>query len=142
MKSDLAKITTMQKAEVYAKHNRARISPKKVRVVMDLVRGESVNSAKKILAFDTSKAAQMLLKVLKSAEANAASNNNLRSDDLYISELHVSGAEFLKRWRAGSKGRTDPYFRRNSNIVLGLSPIQKVEVSAPKKAEGKEEEKE
>ena len=114
----------MQQAEVYAKHNRARISPKKVRVVMDLIRGKSLSEAKRVLAFDTTKAASMLLKVLKSAEANASNNKNLRPQDLYVSEVHVSGSIFRKTGRAGSKGRFDPIIKRNSNIVLGLSRME------------------
>ena len=111
----------MKKAQVYAKHNRARISPKKMAIVMDLVRGAKLFDAKRTLAFDPTKAAKMLLKVVKSAEANANNNLGLKSDDLRITDLHVSGGRTQKWGRPGSKGRFNPILKRSSHIVVGLS---------------------
>ena len=78
----------MNKSEVYAKHMKARISPKKVAPVMDLVRGKPVEEAKLILAFDRTKAAALVLKVLKSAEANAVNNNKFEKENL-VRAMHM-----------------------------------------------------
>ena len=111
----------MKKADVYAKHKHARVSPKNMSIVMDLVRGANLDEAKKILAFDQTKSAKMLLKVVKSAEANATNNHNLSLDNLFISDLYVNPGR-IQRWgRAGSKGRYDPLRKRYSHIVVGLS---------------------
>ena len=113
----------MKKADVYAKHNRARISPKKAAIVLDMVRGRSLSEAKILLAFDQTKAAEMILKVLKSAEANALNNNNLKPEELYLSDVYVNPGRTYKFGRAGSKGRYDPLKRRSSHIIVGLSKI-------------------
>ncbi|MFC1621945.1 50S ribosomal protein L22 [Patescibacteria group bacterium] len=115
----------MEKAQVYAKHNNARISARKVRVVMDLVQGKSLMEAKKILAFDSTKAAKMILKVVKSAEANAQNNLSLSSGGLIISDIYANEAQTLKRWRAATKGRVNPIFKRSCHIVVGLKEVKK-----------------
>lgn len=111
----------MNKSEVYAKHMKARISPKKVAPVMDLVRGKSLKEAKLALSFDRTKAASLVLKVLKSAEANAVNNNKLDSKDLYLSELWVSGGPVYKSGQFVAKGRFSPILKRTSHIYVGLS---------------------
>ncbi len=110
-----------EKAQVYAKLNRATVSPKKLAIVMDMIRGKSLHEAKLILAFDSSKPAKALLKTVKSAEANASNNHNLKPEGLYISELYVNTAQTRKWGYAGSKGRFDPIIRRRSHITVGLS---------------------
>ena len=111
----------MNKAEVYAITKNALISPKKVAPVMDLVRGKSLNEAKIVLTMDSTKAAAMVLKTLKSAEANAKTNNNLKPNDLFISHIQVDGAETLKRGDFTSRGHFSPILKRRSHIVVGLS---------------------
>ena len=111
----------MEKAQVYAKHKRARVSPKKVAIVMDMVRAKPLEEAKMLLSFDSTKAAKMLLKVVKSAEANAVNNNNLKSENLYVSEIYVDPGKMQKGGRAGSKGRYDPLLKRYSHLTVGLS---------------------
>ncbi len=111
----------MHVAQVYAKHNNAQISPKKVAVVLDMVRGRDLREAKVTLKFDPTKAAKMTLKVLKSAETNAVNNHDLNPATLYLSDVYVNGGRVLKRGRAGSKGRYDPILKRTSHIVVGLS---------------------
>ena len=111
----------MKKADVYAKHKHAGVSPKKVAIVMDLVRGADLVEAKKTLAFDKTKAAKMVLKVVRSAESNAVNNHDLSLDKLYVSDIYVNPGR-VQRWgRAGSKGRYDPLRKRYSHIVVGLS---------------------
>ncbi len=111
----------MHKAQVYAKHNKARISPKKVAVVMDMVRGESLGNAKRVLAFDPTKASKVLLKVLKSAEANAKNNLNLDPKELYLSDVYVNPGAMQKWGRPASRMRFSPILKRTSHIVIGLS---------------------
>jgi large subunit ribosomal protein L22 len=111
----------MEKAQVYAKHLKARISPKKVAPVMDLIRGKGVNEAKVILSFDSTKSAALLLKVLKSAEANAKNNNKLDPEKMFVSEAWVGAAAMIKRMRIVARSRTNPILKRTSNIYLGLS---------------------
>ncbi len=110
-----------KKAEVYAKRNSAQISAKKVRPVMDLVRGKNVVDAKVILAFDPTKAAKILLKVLKSAEANARNNLNKDPSVMYISDLYADEGRTRKSWRPQARGRISPLLKRSSHIIVGLS---------------------
>ncbi len=127
----------MEKAQVYAKHNRARVSPKKVAIVMDMVRGKPLEEAKMFLSFDQAKASKMLLKVVKSAEANAVNNHNLKAEDLYVSEIFVDGARMQKYGKAGAKGRYDPLLRRYSHLTVGLSSKQAPVVAEEKKIKSK-----
>ncbi len=125
----------MHKAQVYAKHNRARISPKKVAVVMDMVRGETLGNAKRLLAFDPTKASRMILKVVKSAEANAQNNHNLDPKKLYLSDIYVNPGATQKWGRPASRMRFSPILKRSSHIVVGLS--SKEDPKPEKKAGGK-----
>ena len=111
----------MENTLVKAKYIKAKISPKKVAPVMDLIRGNRILDAKVKLAFDRSKAAKMVLKVLKSAEANAINNNNLKSDILYVSEAWVGSGPMMKTGMAGPKGRSRPILKRSSHIYVTLS---------------------
>lgn len=111
----------MKKSDIYAKYMKARISPKKVAPVMDLVRGKNLEEAKLLLTFDPTKAAKMILKVVKSAEANAVNNNKLDKSDLFLSELWVSGGPVFKSGQFIAKGRFNPLLKRTSHIYVGLS---------------------
>ena len=116
MKKSILDIST-----VYAKHLGARISPKKVAPVADLIRGKGVKDAKVILTFDTTKGSDMILKVLKSAEANAKHNNQLANDKLFVSQVWVGPGPTAKRGRIVAKSRMSPILKRTSNIYVGLS---------------------
>ena len=111
----------MEKALIKAKHMRADVSPKKAGVVMDLIRGRTLEEAKVILSFDNTKAAKVLLKLLKSAEANAVNNNKLDPAKLYISEAFIGPAPVLKRANYGARGRFSLKLTRKSHLYLGLS---------------------
>ncbi len=110
----------MTDVKVTAKHMGARISPKKVAIVLDLVRGKDLESAKKILAFDRSKAGKIILKVVKSAEANAVNNNKMDKSKLFINRIWVSGGPVRKTMSPGAKGRVDPILKRYSHIYVSL----------------------
>ncbi len=127
------KSITTKLSKVYAKDLGARISPKKVAPVADLVRGKNVHDAKLVLAFDPTKAAKMILKVVKSAEANAKHNNNI-TDELLISELWVGPGVIAKRGRIKAKSRFSPILKRTANIYVGLSVQPKKHVAAKKDA--------
>lgn len=121
----------MSEIKVSAKHIGAHVSPKKAGTVLDLIKGKSLEEAKVILAFDTSKASKIILKVIKSAEANAINNNKMDKSKLYISEIWISGGPMLKRMQPGAKGQSDPKLRRTSHIYVNLcEKVEKVEKKA------------
>jgi large subunit ribosomal protein L22 len=122
----------MNQSQVYAKHLGARISPKKLAPVADLVRGKNILDAKIALTFDPTKAAKMILKVLNSAEANALHNNKM-NNSLYVSEIWVGAGPMLKRGRLVAKSRFSPILKRTANIYVGLSELHFDNFGAPKK---------
>jgi len=114
---------------VIAKLNRLRIAPRKVRLVADLIRRKSVEEAQTILTFTVKRAAPPLLKLLKSAIANAKENFRLEEKNLYISKIIVNEGQKLKRWRPASRGSAHSIMKRVSNVVIVLDEI----VKRPKK---------
>lgn len=96
--------------------NYVRVSPRKVKPVADLVRGKSVEEARAILKFTPRKAAELLLKVLNSAIANAENNFDMDVEKLYISDIYANQGPVMKRWKAGSMGRANPILRRTSHL--------------------------
>lgn len=107
------------KAKAEAKY--IRISPRKVKPVVDMVRGKSVKEAKAILKFTPRKAARLVLMVLDSAVANAENNFNMDVDKLYVSEVYANSGPTLKRFKAGSMGRAIPMLKRSSHIGVVVS---------------------
>jgi len=88
---------------------------------MDMVRGETLDNAKRMLAFDPTKASKMILKVVKSAEANAKNNHNLDPKQLFLSDVYVNPGAMQKWGRPASRMRFSPILKRSSHIVVGLS---------------------
>lgn len=111
----------MEKSLVYAKHKGARTSIKKASPVMALVRGKSISQARNILAYNPTKASDLILKVLDSAVANARHNLTLNEKDLYISEIYVNGGPLMKRGRFVARSRFNPILKRTAHLVVGLS---------------------
>ena len=97
-----------------------RISPKKLRVIAEIVRGQNVQEALGFLKFAPKKWADLLYKVLASAVANAENNDNQKVDTLYISSLSIDKWIVYKRWNPVSRGRMHPILKRTSNIKLEL----------------------
>ena len=97
-----------------------RVSPFKARQVADLVRGKNVNEAVGILKYTNKKSAPLISKVLKSAIANAEHNNDMDSDELYVSEIYVDEGPTLKRMRPRAYGRADVRRHRTSHITVVL----------------------
>ncbi len=116
--------------KVIAKLNHLRISPKKVRLVADLIRGVDVREAENQLKFLTKRAAEPILKLLNSAVANAQHNFGVEKDNLFISEIQVNEGPTTKRWRARAMGRAAPIMKRTSHINLVLETKKEVK---PKK---------
>ena len=107
--------------EVRAVTKYVRMSPQKVRLVVDLVRGRGVNEALTILRFTPKAAAKVVAKTIASAAANAEENYGLTVDDLYISAIMADEGPTLKRGRAGARGRYKPILKRSSHITVVLS---------------------
>lgn len=97
-----------------------RISPRKVRLVTDLIKGLTAEEAERQLRFLTKKAARPILKLLNSAVANAQNDTNLTKESLEIANIIVEGGPVLKRWRARAMGRATPIMKRTSHITLIL----------------------
>ena len=100
-----------------------RMSPRKVRLVVDLIRGRSVNEAYATLQFSKKAAADPVGKTLRSAVANAQykaqdEGDVLDVDDLFVREAYVDEGPMLKRWRAAAMGRAAPRRRRQSHITV------------------------
>jgi len=103
-----------------------RISPYKVRQVVNLIRGKDVNEALAILKFTPKKAAVVVEKVLRSAIANAEHNYNMDRDNLYISKIFVDQGPALKRYKPRAFGRADLIRRRTSHITVVVKEREEV----------------
>jgi len=106
--------------EIKVKLNNLRTSPRKVRQVIDLVRGKKVAEAQSILSFTVNKPARDVLKLLNSAVASATHDLRLDESNLFISSIAVDEGPKLKRWHPMSRGRAYPIIKRSSHIALTL----------------------
>jgi large subunit ribosomal protein L22 len=97
-----------------------RMSPQKVRLVVDLVRGKKVEEARQVLLFTRKYAAGHISKVLNSALANAKQNPNIDENILFVKEIYVDQGPSLKRWRARAQGRAASIKKRMSHITVVL----------------------
>lgn len=95
-----------------------RIAPRKVRLVVDLVRGKRVNEALAILKFTPRGASPVVEKVLRSAIANAENNHNMDTDRLYVKEIFVDPGPTLKRFHPRAQGRAYSIMKRTSHITV------------------------
>ena len=113
----------------------ARISPYKVRVVLDLIRGEDVARAQEILRFSERDAATTVGKVLGSAIANAEANDSILAEDLYVSACFADEGPTLKRWRPRARGRATRIRKRTCHITVIVSRLPAEELER-KRREG------
>ncbi len=104
--------------EALAKHNFARISPQKARLVADPIRGKNVDQALELLTFSNKKAAELIKKVLESAIANAEHNEGADIDDLRVAKIFVDEGPIMKRIMPRAKGRADRILKRSSHITV------------------------
>ncbi|HAF31614.1 MAG: 50S ribosomal protein L22 [Anaerovibrio sp.] len=105
-------------AKAVAKY--VRIAPRKVRVVMDLIRGKSVAEAFAILKFTPKVGAEAIEKVLKSAVANAENNFDMNVDNLYVSSCFVDQGPTMKRIHPRSRGQAFKILKRSSHITVAV----------------------
>lgn len=95
-----------------------RIAPRKVRIVIDLIRGKSVDEALAILRYVPKAASEVVEKVVKSAAANAEQNHDMKADRLYISEVYVDQGPTMKRYHPRQRGQAFPILKRSSHITV------------------------
>lgn len=98
----------------------ARVSPRKARLVADLIRGKHVGQALDELAFCDKKTAPLVRKLILSAVANAQGQSDVDVDDLIVKKIMVNEAQKLKRWLPRAHGRATPLIKRNSTILVEL----------------------
>jgi large subunit ribosomal protein L22 len=96
----------------------ARISPRKVKIVIDLIRNKPVEHALAILRHTPKAASPLVEKLLLSAIANAENNNNMAKGDLYVSEVFADGGPILKRIMPRAQGRAFRINKRTSHITV------------------------
>lgn len=106
----------MMEAKAIAKT--VRITPRKARLVVDLIRNKDVAEAKAILKLTNKQACEVVLKVLNSAVANAEHNYNMDVNNLYISSTYVTDGLRMKRMLPRAKGRGDVIQKRTCNITV------------------------
>lgn len=106
------------------------MTPRKIGEVASLVRGRSVADALVILEHTPRRAALPIVKVIKSAQANATHNHNVQGDNLQIAELHVSPGPRMKRFRPVARGSAHPYQKRTTHITVIVSGEEKVKPKA------------
>ena len=107
-----------------AKLTNARLSPQKMRLVADQVRGLPVEKALDVLTFSSKKAATVIKKVLESAIANAEHNDGADIDELKISEILVDAGPTMKRLRPRARGRADRIIKRTSHVKVTVSETE------------------
>ena len=100
-----------------------RISPRKVRLVADMVRGKKVADAKLILSEAAKKARHPLADLIDSAVSNASHNHKIAAESLFIKEIRVDQGVTLKRSRPMARGSAFPIKKRTSNVLVVLAPI-------------------
>jgi large subunit ribosomal protein L22 len=94
------------------------ISPQKVRLVIDMVRGKKVDEALNILNFLPTPTAKAVAKIIKSAASNAENNFQMSATELRITDIFADKGHTLKRYRPQSRGRVSPILKRASNITV------------------------
>jgi len=97
-----------------------RVTPRKVKIVADLIKGKSIDEAYAILMYTPKAASPILTKVLKSAEANAVNNNGLNRGDLYVADAFANPGPILKRIMPRARGSANRINKRTSHVTVVL----------------------
>jgi len=100
-----------------------RVSPRKIRLVMDQVRGKRVEEAMNFLSFAPQKGARILKKVIRSAVSNAEQNSGTNVDSLYIKRVYADEGPTQKRWRPRALGRATKIRKRTSHLTVVLDEL-------------------
>ena len=103
-----------------AKATYIRIAPRKVQIVLDLIRNQPADKAMAILKYTPKAACEPLMKLLKSAIANAENNNGMKHENLYVAEIFANQGPTLKRIRPAAKGSAVRIRKRTSHITIVL----------------------
>jgi len=121
-----------------ASHRFARISPRKARLVMDTIRGDSVEKALNKLLYSQRRASPMIRKVVRSALANATQKAGLQEEELVVWRAAVDDGPTMKRWRPRAQGRAYPRLRRTCHLSVILMQVARKEKvkRASEKVEG------
>lgn len=106
--------------EAIAKLNHARISARKVKIVIDVIKGKTATEAMAILKYTNKAASPILAKLLKSAVANAVNNNSMNETKLYISDAFANQGPTMKRIMPRAQGRANRIRKRTSHITIVL----------------------
>jgi large subunit ribosomal protein L22 len=104
--------------EVRAVAKQVKVSPYKVRRILDLIRGKNVKEALTVLQFLPTPNAKIVANVVKSAAANAENNFSMSKDDLRIIETFADEGRVMKRFRPKARGRISPILKRSSHITV------------------------
>ena len=121
LKSIARKENADKRPHAIAKH--IRISPDKVRIVLNIIRGLNYNEAMSVLKYTNKAACEPLIKLVNSAAANAENNMGLNKNDLYIAECFADGGPILKRVRPRAQGRAFRINKRTSHITVILDTV-------------------
>lgn len=109
-------------ARAHLRH--VRISPRKVKIVCDLIRGKSIPQATAILLTTPKAASEPLLKLMNSAAANAENNHNMDPEKLYVSEIFANPGPIMKRIMPRAQGRAFRINKRTSHVTLVVAEKQ------------------
>lgn len=109
--------------EARAKLSYARISSRKVKIVIDMIRNKPVNEAMGILKNTPKAASELLIKLLNSAIANAENNHNMDKNNLYVAEVYANQGPTLKRVRPRAQGRAFRIRKRTSHITIVVKEL-------------------
>jgi len=124
------KIKEARKTQAIAKLNSCPTSPRKMRLVADLVRGKKVEEALAILKFNTKEASNRVEKLLVSAIANWQAKNetaSIEEADLFVKEIRVDGGAMLKRLRPAPQGRAHRIRKRSNHVTLVLGDYNNIQ---------------
>ena len=110
--------------EARAQLNYARISPRKITILLDLIRQQPVDKAKAILKHTPKAGCEYLIKLLDSAVANAQNNNNMDVAKLYVAECFVCQGPILKRIRPRAQGRAFAIHKKTSHVTMVLKEAE------------------
>jgi large subunit ribosomal protein L22 len=109
----------------HAKHRFARVSDTKARIVLEQIKGKDVGTALSILMYSPRYASELILKVLKSAVANAENNQDLEAEDLIVREVFADQGPTMRRMKPRARGRADRISKRTSHITIVLDERQR-----------------
>lgn len=114
------KMLGMGKDQGIATAKYIRVTPRKMKIVIDLIKDKSLDEAYAILMYTPKIASPIITKVLKSAEANAVNNNGLNREDLYVAEAYANPGPILKRFMPRARGSANRINKRTSHVTIVL----------------------